>query len=93
MAHLGASSPPQRCYGTLQFALSGKADMQDGNARLPIRSRPWRIIAQQLSVETKPERISELCDELTNAMNEQLGRINGPVQDGHSRIPPRPAKS
>jgi hypothetical protein len=67
--------------------------MQDGNARLPIRSRPWRVIAQQLSVETKPERITELCEELASAMNEQLGKINAPLQDGRSRFPPRPAKS
>jgi len=67
--------------------------MQNGDARVPIRSRPWRVIAQQLSVETKAERISELCEELTNAMNEQLGKMNVPSQDGHSRIPPRATKS
>jgi hypothetical protein len=62
--------------------------MQDGSAPLPI-SRPWRIIAGELSVEKNPNRISELADELIRALNGQLGNINVFLQD--RPLPPRRA--
>jgi hypothetical protein len=40
--------------------------MQDGKAR------PWRIIAQKLSVERNQKHIHELSHELVRALNEQV---------------------
>lgn len=47
--------------------------MQDNKARLPISSRPWRVIAQELAGEPNPKRVLELCQELNRALSEQRG--------------------
>lgn len=36
--------------------------------------RPWRDIAKELGQETNAERILELCEELTAAMQAQQGK-------------------
>lgn len=39
----------------------------------PQPSRPWRVIANELSREKDPEKVTELAKELTQALDEQLG--------------------
>jgi len=48
--------------------------------------RPWRVVAQELSGETDPARVSELAAELSRALNEQTVLASSPAQD--RRIPP-----
>ena len=62
--------------------------MHDGSAPLPIPSRPWRIIAEELSKENNPKRITELSQELNAALEEQTGRLYKAARDGH--MPTRP---
>jgi hypothetical protein len=38
--------------------------------------RPWQVIAQELSTETDPVRISELAAELNCALSEQTAHLN-----------------
>jgi hypothetical protein len=62
------------------------ADMQDGKA---ILSRPWRVIAQELSQETNSKRFTELAEELSCALEERDWGIK--TQDGNAgRLPKRP---
>jgi hypothetical protein len=35
------------------------------------KARPWREIAAEMSKEQNPERVLEMCEELTRAMDEQ----------------------
>jgi hypothetical protein len=57
--------------------------MQNGKALTPIPSRPWRIIAKELSIETNPNRIAELSQELNLALEDQFGKLSN-VSDGVS---------
>jgi hypothetical protein len=58
--------------------------MQD---RPTIPSRPWRVIAEELSRETNPKRVLELSQELTRAIDEQSGTLTLLSQDGNSDVP------
>jgi hypothetical protein len=47
------------------------------------KARPWREIAAEMSKEQNPERVLELCEELTRAMDEQKpgkpsAKVEGP---------------
>ena len=44
----------------------------------PIPLRPWREIARELALETDRERIFELSQELTKAMDEQQKKPEPP---------------
>jgi hypothetical protein len=51
---------------------SPEAEMKDG----PVSSvppRPWRVIAQELSVQLDHAKISQLVEELNRAFDEQTG--------------------
>ena len=41
--------------------------MAYGNSSLPVSSRPWRVIAEELTKETATNRILELSEELDRA--------------------------
>lgn len=64
--------------------------MQDGKAS-PISSRPWRVIAEELSQETDSQRILELSFELNRALDEQGISID-PCDPGDARRPPTSAR-
>jgi len=52
--------------------------------------RPWRDIARELGRETNAERILELCDELTAAMQVQGKNIEQAVPCAVHRFKPKP---
>jgi len=54
---------------------SQETNSQNAYAPPPVPSRPWDIIAQELSQETDEERILELLEELNQALNEQIDRM------------------
>ncbi len=64
--------------------------MEDGNFGQLIPSRPWRVIAQELSQETDPKRVLELSQELNRALEQQNGKAHSPHTDCDSRHPPKP---
>lgn len=45
--------------------------MTDPKSPLPIPSRPWRVIAKELTTETNPARVLELSRQLNCALDEQ----------------------
>jgi hypothetical protein len=53
-------------------------------------SRPWRLIAQELSVEGDHNKVTQLAEELTRALDEQLSRPNSSTQNGRVSLPPMP---
>jgi hypothetical protein len=58
---------------------------QDGSLR------PWRDIARELGRETKANRILELCDELTAAMQAQGKNVEQAIPSAVHRFKPKPA--
>jgi GAF domain-containing protein len=53
----------------------GRVKMQDGEPRPPVASRPWEVIAEELSAEPNPKRALELAEELNRALeNKRAGR-------------------
>jgi hypothetical protein len=55
-----------------------------------LQSRPWRVIARELSVEWDHGSISRLMKELTRAYDEQMGTT--PSLDDHA-FPTRPTNN
>ncbi len=60
--------------------------MHDGRTRLPISSRPWEAIAEELAAETKPARIIELAKELNSALDNQALRNKWKDRIGDANI-------
>jgi hypothetical protein len=66
--------------------------LQDGEAMLPEHSRPWQVIAKELSIETNSKRIFELAGELTNALDEKGHHTNPPIERNPAEpFPVKPA--
>ena len=61
--------------------------MPDGKAPFSIPSRPWLVVAEELSRELNPKRVTELTDELLRALDEQEQNLAVHSQDRHSDFP------
>jgi GAF domain-containing protein len=57
-------------------------NMNDPQSSVPIPSRPWRVIAEQLTGETNLTKIFELSEELNYALNKELDGNSEDRSDG-----------
>jgi hypothetical protein len=64
--------------------------MKDGHASA-IPSRPWRVIARELSVEHDPAKVSQLVEELNRAFDEQTATKTALSSGGHAFPPRKPS--